>query len=100
MKEVRLTMEVEMAISIIEAYKADLTSSASNQLFSDIEAFDLALQALREYRVSGEWISDSEKSWVLRCSICKKEAYFDDYEGEYLRSTYCPHCGAKMGQQK
>lgn len=91
-------MNMENAILIIEAYKEGLENSCSNLMDADIESFALAIKAMKEYRPNGEWVSDPDKNWVLRCSICSKEAFFDDYEGEYARSTYCPHCGAKMGQ--
>lgn len=91
-------MNMENAILIISAYRDKLINSPSNLLEEDIKAFDLAIQAMKEYRPVGKWVSDPDKEWVLHCSICNMEAYFDDYEGEYLRSTYCPHCGAKMGQ--
>lgn len=38
----------EEAIKIIKAYKDRLTNSCSNQLGNDIEAFDLAINALEE----------------------------------------------------
>jgi len=91
-------MDMENAIEIISAYKDTLCNSASNLLDEDIKAFDLAIQAMEEYRPAGEWVSDHDKSWILRCSICNREANFDDYEGEYTRSAYCPRCGAKMKQ--
>lgn len=89
-------MDMDLAITIITAYKERLMNSASNQLDADIEAFDNALLAMKNYRPNGSWISDVEKPWVLRCSICNEKAHLDDYEGEYIRSNYCPHCGAKM----
>ena len=89
-----------MAISIIESYAESLTNSASDQSFLDVEAFNLALEAMKEYKPSGEWVYDSDKVWILHCSVCGKPAFFDDYDADYVRSSYCPCCGAKMGQQQ
>lgn len=30
------------------------------------------------------------------CSACKKEAIFRDVYNFYAKTTYCPHCGARM----
>jgi len=89
-------INMDYAITVIEAYKERLETSASNLLDVDIESFELALKAMRDYRPIGEWVSDPDKDWKLRCSVCRNEAHFDDYEGEHIRSNYCPHCGAKM----
>ena len=49
-------MTNEEAIEIIKAYKDRLTSSCSNQLNNDIEAFNLAIKALEtgEIYITGE----------------------------------------------
>lgn len=41
-------MTREEAIEVIKAYKDKLTNSASNQLDGDIEAFDMAIKALKQ----------------------------------------------------
>ena len=41
-------MTNEVAIEIIKAYRDKLTNSASNQLDGDIEAFEMAIQALSQ----------------------------------------------------
>lgn len=41
-------MTREEAIEVIKAYKDKLTNSASNQLDRDIEAFDMAIKALKQ----------------------------------------------------
>lgn len=49
----------------------------------------------------GHWISltDCANSGVY-CSVCHKKVYKEDYaycsRKNKLRSSYCPHCGAKM----
>lgn len=49
----------------------------------------------------GHWISltDCANAGVY-CSVCHKKVYKEDYaycsRKNKLRSSYCPHCGAKM----
>ena len=49
----------------------------------------------------GYWISlkDCANAGVY-CSVCHKKVYKEDYaycsRKNKLRSSYCPHCGAKM----
>ena len=52
----------------------------------------------------GHWISltDCANAGVY-CSVCHKKVYKEDYaycnRKNKLRSSYCPHCGAKMMPQ-
>ena len=51
--------------------------------------------------VHGRWISLTECSNAgVYCSICHKKVYKEDYawcnRKNKVRSSYCPHCGAKM----
>lgn len=51
--------------------------------------------------VHGQWISLTECSNAgVYCSICHKKVYKEDYawcnRKNKVRSSYCPHCGAKM----
>ena len=52
----------------------------------------------------GYWISltDCANAGVY-CSVCRKKVYKEDYaycsRKNKLRSSYCPHCGAKMMPQ-
>ena len=52
----------------------------------------------------GRWISltDCANAGVY-CSVCYKKVYKEDYaycsRKNKLRSSYCPHCGAKMMPQ-
>ena len=49
----------------------------------------------------GHWVSltDCANAGVY-CSVCHKKVYKEDYaycsRKNKLRSSYCPHCGAKM----
>ena len=44
-------------------------------------------------RAEGEWITAPD-SYEIICSKCECEA-FSDY-GEYIKTDYCPNCGAKL----
>lgn len=48
-------MDNEHAIEIMKAYRDRLTSSCSNQLDSDIEAFNLAIKALEDIEELKMW---------------------------------------------
>ena len=41
----------------------------------------------------GKWVRD--KIGIYHCSVCGKEAYWDDYHGPMF-FDYCPYCGAEM----
>lgn len=107
-------MTNEEAIEIIKAYKDRLTSSCSNQLDNDIEAFNLAIKALETGEVymtgedynlyiegykagkkdfepkQGEWIANSLGDYV--CNKCSWVV------GKFERN-FCPNCGAKMQKE-
>ena len=67
------------------------------------------IKRIAEYLISngvtvqkcGYWISltDCANAGVY-CSVCHKKVYKEDYaycsRKNKLRSSYCPHCGAKM----
>ena len=67
------------------------------------------IEKLADYLISngvtvqscGYWISltDCANAGVY-CSVCHKKVYKEDYaycnRKNKLRSSYCPHCGAKM----
>lgn len=59
-----------------------------------IAAYDAVITFLQDN--TGKWISDPKKDWILRCSKCNKEAFLDDFEGEYIKTAFCSNCGAKM----
>ena len=49
----------------------------------------------------GHWVSLTECANAgVYCSVCKKKVYKEDYaycnRKNKFRSSYCPHCGAKM----
>ena len=53
----------------------------------------------------GEWVRKYGTYGEVICSACKTEAelFCVDYEAnewEWLKSTYCPHCGAKMDRSE
>ncbi len=84
-------MTNELAILLLEAYKSNLTSSCSNQLDGDIEAFDIAIKSLQNGRSQGEWINEYyDDGWFHTCNRCKEEL---KATGE---DNFCPNCGADM----
>lgn len=42
----------------------------------------------------GKWIDKGENSAPI-CSVCKSRALLN-YESDYHKSQFCPHCGARM----
>ena len=46
--------------------------------------------------VHGKWIESEIESEKWCCSICGGAAWYYDYEGDIVKSRYCPNCGAKM----
>lgn len=57
-----------------------------------------------ESKPKGKWIEKEYDEWY--CSNCERKAlyYFGKPFGEYkvfqVKSEYCPHCGAKMEEEK
>ena len=43
--------------------------------------------------VHGRWVREEDD--VLRCQRCNSEPLLDDY-GFWVKSCYCPKCGARM----
>jgi hypothetical protein len=63
---------------------------------------DLAKSYNKETRnsQSGEWVHKNAiamNTWIDRveCSYCKQMAFYQQGLG-YLKTNFCPHCGAKM----
>lgn len=54
----------------------------------------IAIQHLPSTDRRGKWINEGENSPPI-CSVCKSRALLN-YESDYHKSDYCPHCGAKM----
>lgn len=54
----------------------------------------------------GEWIEDGYYDIACVCSYCGEEAHYTskltgcDEIREYIKSPYCPNCGAKMDEMK
>ena len=44
----------------------------------------------------GRWIDMGDNSAPI-CSVCKSKALLN-YESDYHKSDYCPHCGARMDE--
>ena len=110
-------MTNEQAIELLQFYKKGLFDAASNQLNGDIQAFDMAIQALNlmpliekfkemddwdkiarllamaleQEPKTGHWIShydeEAKEGWY-ECDRCHTERAFN--------TDYCPDCGARM----
>lgn len=102
-------MTNEHAIEIMKAYRDRLTSSCSNQLDSDIEAYDLAIKALNTQeslekkieflmneRPQAEWLyfEGVSTNGYLECSKCGETDFHKRY------SNFCPNCGKYMKNRK
>ena len=89
----------------------DRTKEKLVELCEDLETLPCCdtYEGQAEYLISngvtaqecGHWISlkDCANAGVY-CSVCHKKVYKEDYaycnRKNKLRSSYCPHCGAKM----
>ena len=78
-------MTREEAIKILkmnpqEIWRAGITMEEEK------EAFNMAIEALKEERPHGEWVKRGDGSY--KCAIC---CYSDR-----STSNYCPNCGARM----
>ena len=51
------------AIEILKAYRQKLTNSVSNKLDSDIQAFDMAINALKAIDEIIDYLHDSSVTW-------------------------------------
>jgi len=81
-------MTNEHATLLITAYKYNLVKSCSNQLDGDIEAFNMALEALDHYR-KGKWqVAGDSVTHYYACSVCGGPGDMQD--------NFCRHCGADM----
>jgi hypothetical protein len=81
-------MDNEHAKEIMKAYRDRLTSSCSNQLDSDIEAFNIAIDSIRP---QGKWLPDCDS---FTCSNCGASAL--EIGTRCVKTKYCHECGAVM----
>lgn len=84
----------DQAILILSCYKDRLTSSCSNQLDGDIEAFDMAINALKDENHAYWIFTDHDYCEGLaanyKCSHCKIE-----YMTHYIKDhKFCHNCGS------
>lgn len=88
-------MTREEAIEVIKAYRDKLTHSASNQLDGDIEAFNMAIEALEQLTSYEQTINKlteaiSKQATILdkiRAEILKLDDADYDFEGYYKAVT-------------
>ena len=91
-------MKVKQAILILQAYKKNLVNSCSNQLDGDIEAFDIAIDAL-EKKCCNDGVKivmppmtwEEDEKGYFYCPQCKK---YPDYQ--IRRMEFCPNCGCDL----
>lgn len=108
-----------------DAFFENLTGYAAPEMVWDAGDIEHKLDemptlTLDDLRPKGEWIGDGYDDIPCTCSHCGGEAHYTrtfqeqfDYDWEenlvsigyeeirdYIRSEYCPHCGAKMGDGK
>lgn len=88
-------MTNEEAIEILKGYRNRLTSSCSNQLWDDIEAFDLAIKALEEHP-TGKWNirRTTVTKYYWECPYC--EATYPQDRDHQFAPKHCAWCGIKM----
>ena len=83
--------EMAVDLCLIDRCKHLPQAECNNTTCAHCEAEFLYNAGYRK-QSEGEWVwtengeADYEKYWV--CSVCK--------EHEFIKSKFCPHCGAKM----
>ena len=87
-------MTREEAITILKDISWQM---GSVKRWENIEAIDMAIEALSADAVQGEWefVDNEIFAGEYFCSICGKRAEVDLY-GEWILSNFCPSCGARM----
>lgn len=76
----------------------DLT--AMKKMYDAIE-LDGMIKALKEAPTidtvkHGEWVRSDIPCEKYYCSVCGGACWHYDYNGDVVRSKYCPNCGSKM----
>ena len=93
-------MNDEQAILILTAYRDKLTSSCSNQLDEDIEAFNMGIAALNKSQTRkiqhSSWIygMDEIMGSFVQCPEC--DTQFPPHFREFI---YCPICGERLRRE-
>jgi len=69
----------------------------------DIEAFNMAIEALKNERPKGHWIRHEHGSWTFVNDKGERGGWIPDYEcnlcgsrGWEYAMNFCPNCGARM----
>ena len=88
-----MAIELTGELADIECPVTERTKLLGKQL----EAIDMAIEALSADTVQGEWVD------LYECSVCGKQV--DDFiegfvEGIEYMPNYCPNCGARMTPYK
>ena len=72
-----------------------LKSIRRTSIFEQVEAIDMAIEALQADRPSGEWICKGDYAMCSKCG-CLSDTQFDGVERIPKTTAFCPHCGARM----
>lgn len=82
-------MTNEEAIEILQRYSS--IPNEGEDFEHIIEAYDMAIETLKNERPQGEWMKIEAPSYtIIRCTCC---GYKDN--AIYI-PNYCPNCGADM----
>ena len=86
---------------ILKAFSDYVGSGMSMNDFDALWDIVAKMPPVQPNKRIGKWIEDGHNlsdNWIFtgwKCSVCGKHALQDRYD-RYLRSDYCPNCGAKM----
>ena len=72
-----------------------LKSIRRTSIFEQVEAIDMAIEALQADRPSGEWICKGDYAMCSKCGGLS-DTQFDGVERIPKTTAFCPHCGARM----
>ena len=67
-------------------------------LDEDIEAFDMAIEALEQEPKTGHWIEEDmfDGDVAYRCSECNELFWIESGTPKDNEYNFCPKCGARM----
>lgn len=104
-------IDVNGEIAKIKYVIGEKNRTHTNNAFAD-EILEMFINALNKAPTAdvqevkhGKWIKKANEiftyHYVVVCSVCGKEAFYDEVHGYYDDENYCHNCGAKMdGDEK
>lgn len=81
-------MTNEDAIEIVKTFRQAMDTPITEYREILLGALDMAIDALKEQRPQGEWVTDDATYSTWRCNKC--------LHVQTICSNYCPNCGADM----